>query len=227
LESVRQYALEKLEESGEAEEIRRLHSDFFLALAERAEPETWGPNQVEWLDRLEQENGNLRAAMGWALSTGDAETAARLGSALWMFWWYHGHQREGRRWMEAVLQSDLSSAYRAKMLMVAGSLAYGHGDYEQSEMYCEECLELSVQIGDKTREAWARVGLDLTAMSRIDHEGGRVSAGSGPAILPQGRRRSRRGLSIHLFGDALADARRRGQSDPDVRGGTSCGQEAR
>jgi predicted ATPase len=149
LEPVRQYALERLEESGEGEEFRRRHSDFFVALAERAEPQTWGPNQVEWLNRLEQENGNLRAAMGWALSSGDAEAAARLGSALWMFWWYHGHQREGRRWMEAVLQSDLSSAYRAKMLMVAGSLAYGHGDYEQSEMYCEECLELSVQIGER------------------------------------------------------------------------------
>ena len=170
LEPVRQYALERLEESGEAEEIRRRHSDFFLALAERAEPQTWGPNQVEWLNRLEQENGNLRASMGWALSTGDAETAARLGTALWMFWWYHGHQREGRRWMEEAQRSDLSPALRAKVLMVAGSLAYGQGDYEASERYCEECLELSRRLGDEAREAWARVGLGLAAMSKTDHE---------------------------------------------------------
>ena len=72
LEPVRQYAQELLEESGETEETRQRHASFFLALAERAEPELHGPDQVEWLERLEKENGNLRAAMDWALSGGDA-----------------------------------------------------------------------------------------------------------------------------------------------------------
>ncbi len=169
LEPIRQYALEELEESGEAEATRRRHAEFFLDLAERAEPEHKGPDQVEWLERLEKEHANLRAAMGWALSMSDAETAAR-GWALWIFWWYHSHQREGRRWMEAVLEGDLSPPSRAKVLMVAGSMAFGHGDYEQSEKYCEECLELSEQAGDDLRAALAQVGLGLAAMGRSDHE---------------------------------------------------------
>ncbi|MDP8974589.1 MAG: helix-turn-helix domain-containing protein [Actinomycetota bacterium] len=169
LEPIRQYALEELEESGEAEQTRRRHVEFFLDLAERAEPEHKGPDQVEWLERVEKEHANLRAAMGWALSVGEAETAAR-GWALWIFWWYHSHQREGRRWMEAVLERDLSPPARAKVLMVAGSMAFGHGDYEQSERYCGECLALSEQTGDRLRAAWSRVGLGLAAMGRSDHE---------------------------------------------------------
>ena len=170
LEPVRQHALEELEESGEAEQTRRQHAEFFLAFAEAAKPELKGPDQVEWLERLEKEHGNLRAAMDWALSTAEAETAAKMGWALWLFWWYRSHQREGRRWMEAVLQSDLSPPSRAKVLVVAGSLAWGHGDYEQSEKYCEEALELSQRAGDNLRAAWARAGLGLAAMGRSDYE---------------------------------------------------------
>ncbi len=169
LEPVRQYAQELLEESGEAEQTWRRHAEFFLALTEAAEPELEGSDQVEWMDRLDRENANLRAAMGWALSVGDAEMAAR-GCALWLFWWFRSRQREGLRWMEAVLERDLSPASRAKVLMVAGSLAFGHGNYEQSEKYCEECLKLSQHVGDKLRAAWARVGLGLAAMGRTDYE---------------------------------------------------------
>ena len=173
LEPVRQYAQEVLKESGEAEETRRRHAAFFLALAERAEPELRGPNQVEWLKSLETENGNLRAAMGWALDPdrGDAETAARLGWALHSFWWYRGPHTEGLRWMEAVLlRSDLSPASRAKALVVAGSLALSHGDHERCERYCEESLEYSRQVRDELPAAWARIGLGLVAMSRTDYE---------------------------------------------------------
>jgi predicted ATPase/DNA-binding XRE family transcriptional regulator/Tfp pilus assembly protein PilF len=169
LEPVRQYALEELGEGGEANETRWRHAEFFLDLAERAEPELKGPDQVEWMERLEKEHANLRAAMGWALSRGEAETAAR-GWALWIFWWFRGHQREGRRWMEAMLERDLSPSSRAKVLMVAGSLAYGHGDYEQSEKYCAQALKMSQQVRDKVRAALARVGLGLAAMGRSDHE---------------------------------------------------------
>jgi tetratricopeptide (TPR) repeat protein len=174
LEPVRQYAQELLEESGEAEETRRRHAEFFLALAEAAEPELRGPNQVEWLKRLEIENGNLRAAMGWVLDPqgGDGETAARLGWALHSFWWYHGPHSEGLQRMEAVLlRSDLSPASRAKALVVAGSMALSHGDHQRCERYCEEALELSRQVGDKLRAAWARIGLGLVAMNRTDYEG--------------------------------------------------------
>ena len=170
LEPVRHYALEKLEESGEAGIVGRNHAAFFLALAERAHPEVLGERQVEWLERLEQEYGNLRAAMSWALDADDAETGVRMGWTLWHFWWARSYHREGRRWMEEVLKSDLPPALRGRALVVAGTLAYGHGDYERCEGYSGEGLELTGQVGDELGAAWARVGLGLSAMSGSDYE---------------------------------------------------------
>jgi predicted ATPase len=107
LEPVRQYALERAEEGGESEGARRRHAAFFLALAERAAAELRGPSQVEWLENLERDNGNLRAAISWAVSEDEGdEVAARLGWALWVFWWLRGHQEEGRSSMETLLERD-------------------------------------------------------------------------------------------------------------------------
>ncbi|HET6260983.1 MAG TPA: hypothetical protein VFG99_01940, partial [Chloroflexia bacterium] len=170
LEPVRQYALAKLEESGEAGMVGRSHAAYFLALAERARPELLGERQVEWLERLEQEYGNLRAAISWALDADDGATGVRMGWTLWYFWWARSYHREGRRWMEEVLKSALPSALRGRALVVAGTLAYGHGDYERCEGYSEEGLEVSRQVGDELGAAWAQVGLGLAGMSGSDYE---------------------------------------------------------
>ena len=170
LEPVRQYALEKLEESGEAGMAGRSHAAYFLALAEWAYPEVLGERQVEWLERLDQEYGNLRAAMSWALDAGDGATGVRMGWTLWYFWWARSYHREGRRWMEEVLKCTLPPALRGRALVVAGTLAWGQGDYERCEGYSEEGLELSRQVGDELGAAWARVGLGLSAMSGSDYE---------------------------------------------------------
>src|SRR3712207_5808410 len=122
LEPVRQYALEKLEESGETGMVGRSHTAFFLALAERAYPEVLGERQVEWLERLEQEYGNLRAAMSWALDADDGATSARIGWTLWYFWWARSYHREGRRWMEEVLKCALPPTLRGRALVVAGKI---------------------------------------------------------------------------------------------------------
>ena len=103
LEPIRQYALEQLEEGEEAEKIMRRHARYYLALAEEAEPRIKGHDQVEWLDRLEAENDNLRAAIGWSLEAGEAQTAARFGWALAMYWVMRARQSEGRRLMEQTL----------------------------------------------------------------------------------------------------------------------------
>jgi predicted ATPase/DNA-binding XRE family transcriptional regulator len=170
LEPVRQYAQQMLEESGESRSAERSHASFFLTLAEKAHPKLMGEGQVEWLERLDQDYGNLRAALSRALDAGDAETGARMGWALWHFWWIRGHHREGRQWMEAVLERDLPPALRARALVAAGTLAFSHGDYEQCERYSQKGLELSRHVGDELQAAWARVGLGVVAMSRADHE---------------------------------------------------------
>jgi predicted ATPase/DNA-binding XRE family transcriptional regulator len=170
LEPVRQYAGEKLEESGEAGPVGRSHAAFFLALAERAYPEFRGPRQGEWLDRLERENGNLRAAMSWALVAGKVETATRLGWALWMFWWLRGHKQEGRRWMEALLEHNLSASLRTIALAVAGQMAFTQGDYRSCERYLQESLELAREVGDAIRAAHAVYVLGLLALNSQDLE---------------------------------------------------------
>jgi predicted ATPase/DNA-binding XRE family transcriptional regulator len=176
LELVRQYALEKLEESGEAEDAHREHAEFFLELAERADPELRGPNQALWLARLEQENDNLRAAMLWALSVGDDDTAVRLGWALYVFWWYRGHQREGRRWMEEALSKSaaMSASTQAKALFVAGTMAAGHDDYQSAKPLLEESLSLFRELKDKRGTALALAGTGLMALNQKEHERGAI-----------------------------------------------------
>ena len=103
LETVREYAAERLEQSGEGPAVRRAHAAHYLALAEQAEPELRGPQQDAWLLRLGAEDENLRAALRAALAEKDATTALRLGGALWWYWYLRGLQREGRGWLRAAL----------------------------------------------------------------------------------------------------------------------------
>ena len=172
LELVRQYALERLEHSGEAEAVRRLHASYFLELAERAEPELWGPHESEWLERLEREHDNLRATFSWALGpTGDARTAARLGWALQVFLWVRGHHREGRRWMEEALEGPLPPAMRARALHVGAAMAYAQGDYIAAEGRYREALRLCRREGNEVVEGHALAGMGLVQMARLEHDG--------------------------------------------------------
>jgi predicted ATPase/transcriptional regulator with XRE-family HTH domain len=150
LETIREYALEQLEASGEAEGIRRAHAAYFLSLAERAEPELTGPAQAEWLRRLELEHGNLRAAMGWARDIGEGELWLRLAGALWRFWELGFHLREGRVWLEGALAADRGApgSVRAQALNGIANLAYDQGDVAQAAAYQEESLALARAAGD-------------------------------------------------------------------------------
>jgi predicted ATPase/DNA-binding SARP family transcriptional activator len=169
LEPVRQYALERLERGGEAHEVRDRHAALFKALAEQAHTELRGPRQVEWMHRLVQENDNLRAAMAWALSSGDYETAALMGWALWPFWFYRGSHREGRRLMEKVLEVEveLPPELKIRATLAVAVMAYGQGDNERVVVYMTALLELSRQVGgDAYAGAYARAGLGLVALNR-------------------------------------------------------------
>src|SRR5215212_8082770 len=167
LEPIRQYGLERLEQRGNATTAaRRHHAAFFLALAEEAEPNLLGPQQGEWLERLETEHDNLRAALSWALRQKEAELAPRLGGALGEFWHLRGHLSEGRRWLQAGLakgEATLTAA-RAKALARAGYIAWEQGDYAHSVALSEESLTLSRKLGDAAGAAAALYTLGWAAM---------------------------------------------------------------
>ena len=149
LETIHEYASEKLGESAEAEEIRRRHAEHFLALAEEAEPRLRGPEDVEWLERLEAEHDNMRAALSWALERGEVELRLHLAGALGWFWEAHGHYSEGRRWLEEALAQDnrASVAARVKALDRLSVLVRGQRDLDRAEALAREGLKLSEQAG--------------------------------------------------------------------------------
>jgi predicted ATPase/DNA-binding CsgD family transcriptional regulator/Tfp pilus assembly protein PilF len=146
LETVHEFAREKLEESAEAEEIKRVHAQYFLTLAEEAYPELKGSHQLEWLERLEAEHDNMRAALSWAIERKEVEVALRLGGALSWFWSVRGYHGEGRRWLEEALAMDGRVSPEVQAMALAGvvALAREQGDYERAQETCEEGLELLV-----------------------------------------------------------------------------------
>jgi non-specific serine/threonine protein kinase len=172
LEPVRQYARERLEDSGESESVRHHHAAFFLALAEEAEPQLKGSGQVEWLECLEEDSDNLRAAMACLLEEDDVEDAVRLAWALWIFWLIHGHQEEGRRWIEAALAKGkmLTTHAQAKALAVQFSTYYGLGNPERMEQIAEEAAALFRVVGDKLGLAYALSCLATVKMQQGDAE---------------------------------------------------------
>ncbi|PYO39393.1 MAG: XRE family transcriptional regulator, partial [Gemmatimonadetes bacterium] len=156
LETIRAYGREKLHEAGEEAALGQRHLDWCLALAERAEPELLGRNQAAWLDRLETEHDNLRAALRWCLESGDGETGLRLAGALGRFWFVRGYLSEGSRWFEQLfaLPSTMTAEdARAKALSAAGLLAAVRGDHERAGRFLEEALALWRELGDKHRIA--------------------------------------------------------------------------
>jgi predicted ATPase len=150
LETIHEYARERLRQSGELAELRRRHAEYFLALAEEAEPQLGGPDQVVWLERLETEHENLRAALAWAIDSAPSELALRLTGALRIFWRVRGHLSEGRRWLEAALAGGEEAAARprAKALYGASVLALRQGDYEPAKAWAQESLALCRELGD-------------------------------------------------------------------------------
>src|SRR5215210_3236044 len=150
LETVREYALERLEESGELERLRRRHAGYFLELAEEEERASRGPLQRAWLDRLETEHDNLRAALEWSLtSQGDTELGLQLTGALSHFWYVREHHSESRMWLQSALErGSAASAARAKVLVGAGRLAWFQGEFARVNTLVEESLELFHQQGN-------------------------------------------------------------------------------
>jgi predicted ATPase/DNA-binding SARP family transcriptional activator len=176
LEAVRAFGLTRLEEGGESEAASRSHIDFFLALAETAEPELRGPAQGEWLNHLEQEHDNFRAALEWRLAQEGEEAACagmRLAVALARFWSVRGHWAEGERWLnQALAHPDAPSlplALRARALNASAGFARWQGNLDRAQTLFEESLALRRQVGDLARISDTLHNLGYLALGRGDY----------------------------------------------------------
>jgi predicted ATPase/DNA-binding SARP family transcriptional activator len=167
LETIREYALERLLQSDEEQAVRRAHAAYYLALAEEAEPRLTTAEQMPWLDFLEREHNNLRAALRWSLQSEDTQTTLRLAGALWRFWYVRGHLSEGMRWLEQALDLDGGEpSLRARVLGGGGELAHSQGDLDRAQELREEALAMSSQLGDEAQIAAALNGLAFVIRRR-------------------------------------------------------------
>jgi predicted ATPase len=191
LETIREYATERLELSGEAEVLRKRHGAYYLALAETAEPELRGPWRRAWMDRLEVEHDNVRVALGWALERGEVALGLQLAGALCEFWSRHGGggRAEGRRWVEKLLMvsSTAAAATRAKALYRAAWLACSQADFTWAAALCQESLALCQDLGDKLGIAWSLFHLGNAARSFGDHATARAYGREHGVISRDGR----------------------------------------
>lgn len=186
LETIREYALEILEASGEEQAVRYAHASYYVALAEESERELGGPRQATWLERLENEHDNLRAAMYWALRQDGNETerrlelALRLGGALRRFWQMHGHLNEGQTLLARALAAsdgvEVPPRAKARALIAAGTLASTQNDYDRTETYCRQSLALFREMGDQPGTALSLYLLSVVPWMKGDSTTGRSLA---------------------------------------------------
>jgi predicted ATPase/class 3 adenylate cyclase len=152
LETIREFAAERLAQSGGDAEVRRRHAEHFLDLAEESRPHLERGDEPSWLDRLEDEHDNLRAALDWAERVGDADTAVRIFAALWGFWRRRGHLAESRARLERLIELPAvreRGRLRALALGTLGSVAYWQRDYDRMAPLYEEALDIARELDDR------------------------------------------------------------------------------
>lgn len=177
LETVKEYASEQLEAQSETEAARRAHARFFLDLAEKAGREIISPQQIAWLELLEAEHDNLRAALRWALDTGEGETALRLCTPLARFWERRGHRVEGRRWITAALAIDVAqerTIYRAEALHGLSFIESRLGNLTPARAAIDEALSIFRDLDDKQGIAQSLNILGLIATEQADYASARA-----------------------------------------------------
>jgi predicted ATPase/class 3 adenylate cyclase len=167
LDTIRDYAAERLESSGQRDVLRERHAEWYLGLAERLSGVIMGSDKGRWLDRLQEEHGNLRAAHAWAVEAGRVEIAMRLVASLWRFWQMRGFLAEGLDRAQAAIAMSNAEDHPeclVRALDAAGGLAYWMADGETASEYYLREIELLRGLGDRAGEAWARYSLAFTEM---------------------------------------------------------------
>jgi len=179
LETIREFGLEQLEASGETSALRRRHAEYFLALAEKADQRVRGPEQTAWLDVLEREHDNLRAALSWSRAGCDnspdlepTELGLRLAGALQWFWYIRCHLSEGRNWLEPMLAAShpMPTAVRARGLVTLGRLQQAQGDLTSSATLFDEATALFKQVDDRWWTAFSIGAHGQSCMASGEYE---------------------------------------------------------
>ncbi len=177
LEVVRQYAAQRLSESGDAERVKLRHRDWCIALAEESEPQLKGPDQEKWFRVLDSDYSNLRTALAWSVTTSDDEEAClRLCGALARYWWMRGHLSEGRDWCKRALckaGTEERTWPRAAVLAWAAALAQSQGDHAVARTYSEQGLEIFREVGDRLGIAAGLSQLAIIAAESGDYAAAR------------------------------------------------------
>jgi predicted ATPase len=171
LETIREFALQRLEETGDPEDLRQRHSAYFLELGELAKPELHGRNSSIWFDRLDAEHDNIRAALGEALERGRADVALRLGAAVSSLWLTRGYWGEARRWLESALAGGTESDphLRFDVLSDAGLFALWQGDVDRGSAAADELLALAAETDSNQARAAGFAGLVASWRGDLDH----------------------------------------------------------
>lgn len=222
LKIVREYALERLQESGEIEPCRRAHALYYLRFVEDASSFLKNEQQISWLKRLEYEQENLWAALGWLIEHQEAELALRFCSALHRYWYLSGYWSEGRRWLQAALalpQAEGTTVARAAALYSAGDMAYYQDDYPASLAFLQESVALCREPGNTQVLAAA-----LSSLGVLVHVQGDSQAAH--ALFRESEQLCR---SLHLpweLASLLRKWAQRVRSEGDAERAFALGQEA-
>jgi predicted ATPase/DNA-binding CsgD family transcriptional regulator len=165
LEMIHEYAREQLRASGEEASLRRRHGEYFVALAERADPEFRLTGYEQWSARLELDLENIRAVLEWSLNGGDVTLSVRLAGALCLFWYGNGYHVEGRRWTQQLLErlDEVPLVYHPKFLLSAGHMAFMYG-LDMGKPLFIQALDVSRELGDRPQMAWALALLGYTML---------------------------------------------------------------
>jgi predicted ATPase/DNA-binding SARP family transcriptional activator len=175
LETLREYARSKLEDSGQAEELRQNHAGYFLQLATAAEAGLHGPQQAVWMNLLEREGSNLQAALEWFLRRGAAKQALRLAAALEWFWYRHGDFNAGRQWLERALGLKGPRGreqLRARAVRALAWMVFLQGDWVRARALYKESLQLLGTAGDQSTRVAALSGLGVSERWLGEREAG-------------------------------------------------------
>jgi DNA-binding CsgD family transcriptional regulator/tetratricopeptide (TPR) repeat protein len=209
LETIREYGLERLDETGEAAEARERHARYYVELAGQAESELTGANQQSWLERLEREHDNLRAVLAWSLATdGQLDPGMRVATSIWRFWSWHGHLREGRQWLQQFLDryeqgADVPATLQLKALNAAGVLDLFFGDLEQSAALHQACLALARELDDEEHIAKSLGNLGVVAHKLGSYDDAARWHGEVLALAERRNDRWTCSLALHNLGVTL------------------------